>query len=405
MSDDLYAGGLLGPSLPSHLYVHVPFCASKCAYCDFASVSGATDDMVTGVFTGIRTQLRRWEVTGLGGVIETVYVGGGTPSRYPEEVVRVLGYVADHLVLRGDAEITVEANPDSVDTEVVHLFASAGVTRVSVGVQSFDDGVLRLLGRRHDARAAWDACRSVADTGLDLSVDLMCGVPGQTITSWSETLARAVATGARHVSVYPLSVEDGTALQVAIDTGLIPDIDSDLAAEMMILAEATLTHHAFERYEVANYASGPEYRSRHNSAYWSGRQYIGVGPGAHGMLDAQTARVVGLLELNDAATARVRYANTADIEEWLVGRGDSAEFLTADEVAREDVMLGMRMTRGVPWAQAQAAGLNEVMEGLATDGLVELVTHAAGRPGPNWRATRRGWLLGNEVFSRIWTGP
>ena len=212
MSDDVYSGSLLGPSLPAHLYIHVPFCASKCAYCDFASISGASDDVVRAVFTGIRTQLRRWEVTGLGGVLDTVYVGGGTPSRYPEEVIRVLDYVREHFVVRSDAEVTVEANPDSVDAEVAAAFASAGVTRVSVGVQSFDDTVLRVLGRRHDARAAWDACRVVSDAGMDLSVDLICGVPGQTITSWSETLARAAATGARHASVYPLSIEPGTAV-------------------------------------------------------------------------------------------------------------------------------------------------------------------------------------------------
>jgi putative oxygen-independent coproporphyrinogen III oxidase len=404
MSGDLYPEDLLGPSLPAHLYVHVPFCASKCAYCDFASVSGATDDVVRGVFTGIRTQLRRWEVTGLSGVLETVYVGGGTPSRYPEEVVRTLDFVRTHFALRPDAEVTVEANPDSLDPEIAGAFAEAGVTRISIGVQSFDDSVLRLLGRRHDARAAWDACKAVSEAGLDLSVDLMCGVPGQTITSWTETLTRAAAARPRHVSVYPLSVEDATPLQVAIDTGLLEEPDSDTAAEMMTLAETILRHHSLHRYEVANYAEGKSSESRHNTAYWSGRQYIGVGPGAHGMLDAQTARVVGLLELGDQTTARVRYANAPDIDEWLVGHGDSAEPLTADEAAREDVMLGMRLVHGVAWSQVQAAGLTEVLEGLAGDGLVELARDAVSKPGPNWRTTERGWLLGNEVFSRIWAG-
>jgi putative oxygen-independent coproporphyrinogen III oxidase len=404
MSDRTFADELLGPALPAHVYVHVPFCASKCAYCDFASVSGASDDMVRGVFAGIRAQLRRWGAPGLSGMVDTIYIGGGTPSRYPEEVVRVLDSARQHLAVRDGAEITVEANPDSLDFDVAHTFATAGVTRVSVGVQSFDDSVLRLLGRRHDAKAAWDACLAVRDAGLDLSVDLMCGVPGQSITSWSETLARAASTGAYHASVYPLSIEDGTPLQVAVDGGLMAEPDSDLAAEMMILAEATLGYHSLRRYEVANYAEDAAHESRHNTAYWSGRSYIGVGPGAHGMLDAQTARVVGLLDSGDDVTARVRYANVDDIEEWLLGRGDTVESLTAEEVAREDVMLGMRLVRGVPWAQVEAAGLRDVLEGLAADGLVELGSDAVSRPGPNWRTTRRGWLLGNEVFSRIWAG-
>lgn len=404
MSDELYPGGLLGPSLPAHLYIHVPFCASKCAYCDFTSVSGASDDIVTAVFTGIRTQLRRWETTGLGGVLDTIYVGGGTPSRHPDEVVRVLGYVHKHFVVRGGAEITVEANPDSLTPAVVRQFASAGVSRISVGVQSFDDSVLRILGRRHDAQAAWEACRAVRDAGLDLSVDLICGVPGQTITSWSETLTRAAATGACHASVYPLSIEDGTPLQVAVDTGLLDAPDPDEAADMMILAEATLGYYALGRYEVANYAEGRAYESRHNTAYWSGRTYMGVGPGAHGMLDAQTARVVSLLDPGDETTARVRYANVDDIEEWLVGHGDSLEMLTAVEATREDIMLGMRLVRGVALSRVEAAGLGEVLTQLASDGLVELVSDEISKPGPNWRTTQRGWLLGNEVFSRIWAG-
>jgi len=395
---------LFGASLPAHLYLHVPFCASKCAYCDFASVAGASGDLVRTVFTGMRTQVTRWSLAGFAGVLDTIYFGGGTPSLHADEIVRLLDHVRDHLLVQIDAEITVEANPDSLTREVVRKFAGAGVTRISVGVQSFDDGVLRVLGRRHDSRAAWDACRLVTAAGLDLSIDLMCGVPGQSITSWSETLARAVSTGAHHVSVYPLSIEDGTPMQVAIDAELLGEPDSDLAAEMMVLAENTLGYHSLGRYEVANYAEDRAHESRHNTAYWLRRQYIGVGPGAHGMLDRETALVAGLLEFDDQTTARVRYANASDIDEWLVGAGDTQEQLTAEQAAREDVMLGMRLVRGVPAAQVEAAGLTRVLESLEEDGLVERECDSISNSGSNWRTTRRGWLLGNEVFSRIWMG-
>ncbi len=396
------AAELFGPRIPAHLYVHVPFCASKCDYCDFASVAGADDDFVEVVFAGIRTQVTTWQRAGLDGVIETVYFGGGTPSLHPGQVLRTLAHIQEVLVVHPNAEITVEANPDSLSPDVAAAFARHGVTRVSVGVQSFDDRVLRVLGRRHDATAASRACHAVIEAGLELSVDLMCGVPGQTITSWSETLARAAATGAHHASVYPLSIEDATPMSVAITAGLLAEPDPDTAAEMMVLAEATLGYHGLARYEVANYAETREYESRHNTAYWTGRPYAGVGPGAHGMLDAVTARAVGLLPEAEGAVARVRYGNAASIEDWLVGRGDSVETLTQDEARREDVMLGMRLTRGVLTRDVTEAGLESVMASLQTDGLVEVSDAAS--DGARWKTTRRGWLLGNVVFGRIWSG-
>jgi len=398
------ADDLMGPVLPAHLYVHVPFCSSKCAYCDFASESGASDETVSAVFQGIRSQLRRWSEPGPGGVVETIYVGGGTPSLYPKEVAGILEQARRLFTVRDGAEVTVEANPDSLTRDAVGILSEAGASRVSVGVQSFDDGVLRVLGRRHDAAAAASACRTVLEAGLELSIDLICGVPGQGMTSWAETLARAASSGARHVSVYPLSLEDGTPLQVAVDTGLVSQPDADEAADMMLLAEETLGRAGLMRYEVASYATDREHESRHNTAYWTRCSYIGVGPGAHGMLDAATARVLGLVGPSDEDTARVRYSNSRDIEDWLLGRGDQSEMLTSDEVVREDVMLGMRLVRGVAWSTVQSAGLTEVLESLAADGLVELVSDGVSRPGPNWRTTQRGWLLGNRVFSRIWNG-
>jgi oxygen-independent coproporphyrinogen-3 oxidase len=393
---------LLGPHLPAHLYVHVPFCASKCDYCDFVSVAGADADFVEVVFAGIRTQVTTWSRSGLDGVVETVYFGGGTPSLHPEQVVRTLEHIRETLVIHPNAEITVEANPDSLSPEVARAFAAHGVRRISIGVQSFDDRVLRVLGRRHDAASATRACKAVVDAGMALSIDLMCGVPGQTITSWSETLSRGAATGAHHASVYPLTIEDGTPMSAAISAGLLAEPDSDEAADMMVLAEESLGYHGLSRYEVANYAESREYESRHNTAYWTGRPYAGLGPGAHGMLDAATARSVGLLSDAVADVARVRYGNAPTIADWLVGKGDSLETLTAEEARREDVMLGMRLTRGVRTSDVDAARLNLVMTSLAEDGFVEPVDTP--RDGVRWKTTRRGWLLGNEVFRRLWLG-
>jgi coproporphyrinogen III oxidase-like Fe-S oxidoreductase len=335
--------------------------------------------------------------------------------------------------------------------------AAAGVTRLSLGVQSFDDAVLRLLGRAHDARTAAAAAAAAVDAGLSLSVDLMCGIPGQTVTSWQETLDRAVRTGAEHVSVYPLALESGTPLAVACDTGLVGEPDVDAAADMMLLAEDLLTAAGILRYETANYAR-PGLESRHNNAYWTGRGYLGIGPAAHGMLDAAAAEAIGLIPLSASCIsdgdvsngrsrdaekvgdstgervpgdmrsetiARVRYWEASDPQAWLLGPPKGLETLTKEEAQREDIMLGMRLRDGVSALEAHEAGLDAVFETLEAEGLVErAVSQGAVREGrsagvapalPNggsassscstrWRTTRRGWLLGNEVFGRLWAG-
>lgn len=385
-----------GPRLPSHLYVHVPFCRSRCAYCDFHTAPAPPADLVAAVYGGLESELTQWAAAGLPGVVETVYVGGGTPSAWPAPTASLIHHVREMFVLHPGAEITVEANPDSLDDTVASVFAEAGVTRVSVGAQSFDDDVLRLLGRRHDADAAGRSCEAVARAGMDLSLDLICGIPGQTMGSWLESLATAAITGAKHVSVYPLSLEEGTSLALAVSAGLTPEPDPDMAADMMIAAEEALSAVELVRYEVANYAV-PGFESRHNLAYWTGGTYLGVGPAAHGMLDGVTARMLGMLDEAAASPARVRYMHAAEADRWLTGRGDRVETLSAGEAAREDVMLGLRLTKGVARADVDAAGLEGVAEDLARDGLVELA-------GGRWRTTRRGWLLGNEVFGRVWAG-
>lgn len=392
-----------GPRLPAHLYIHVPFCASKCAYCDFFSVADPAPDIVSPVFRGIESQLREWSSSGLEGVLDTVYVGGGTPTSTAEHTMRLVRDVRRRFVLHPAAEFTLEANPDSLDRALARSLAEAGVTRISVGVQSFDEGVLRLLGRPHGVRQALRACADVREAGLELSVDLMCGAPGQTRGSWAATLELALSTGPQHVSVYPLSLEPGTPLAAAVSSGLVCEPDADAAAEMLLAAEELLGEAGLSRYEVANYAL-PGHEARHNTAYWTGSPYLGVGPGAHGMLDVATASAAGLLGPGEETTGRVRYSNAADVEEWLVGRGGEVETLTAPEAAREDVMLGLRLVRGVSVGRVAGAGLGPVLERLETEDLVELAADADAAGGARWRTTTRGWLLGNEVFGRVWAG-
>lgn len=412
-----------GPT-PVSLYVHVPFCASKCSYCDFHSAAEdpgrllrEDDDVVWYVRSRLPESasladayaecvlafLEEFCVDGLLAEVPTLYVGGGTPTMLGLALPYLVRGVRDLVGLRADAEVTVEANPDSLTPALAQALADAGVARVSLGVQSFDDEVLRTLGRPHDAASARAAARMVTDAGMRLSVDLMCGVPEQSAGSWRGSIEAAVSTGAGHVSVYPLTIEDGTPMAEAIAGATMAQPDPDTAADMMAAAEELLGAEGLARYEVANYAR-PGEESRHNLGYWTGRPYLGVGASAASMLPAGFGKAtpLGARLLNswpDDWRARFTWNMTTEsfLAELWDRSPDEAEALTPDQAAREDVMLGMRLVAGVSEEQVDAAGVTEVMERLEADGLVE---RAEGR----WRTTHRGWLLGNEVFSAVWAG-
>lgn len=385
------------PTLPHHLYVHVPLCRSRCAYCDFFSLTPselalAPEELVDGLVNQARAWAERsLEPRG----IDTLYVGGGTPTMLGGALAALVSALSVWAEAELDAEITVEANPDSLTPEMLELLAMAGVTRVSLGVQSFDDAELSLLGRLHSADDATRAAASVIGAGLELSVDLMCGVPGQGSETFGRSLAAAVGVGADHVSVYPLAVEEGTPLAARIAHGAVSGPDPDAAADMLLQAEEVLGRAGLARYETSNYAR-PGSESRHNLAYWTGAEYLGIGPGAAGMLHAGTARAAGFVVPEGAA--RVRYQVVRSLGDGLAYMPRvEIETLTATEAAREDAMLGLRLTAGIGDELVARACIGSVMESLAADGLVE---RRAGR----WATTQRGWLLGNEVFGRVWGG-
>jgi oxygen-independent coproporphyrinogen-3 oxidase len=375
--------------LPEHLYVHVPLCRSKCPYCDFYSLVEDGTVSPSDVVTATLLTAVDWTRKDLGVKrLETLYIGGGTPTMLGRHLPLLVGELKNLFGFAPGAEVTVEANPDSLDLQLIALLAEAGVTRISLGVQSLSDGALVWLGRPHDAEGAIDAMLAVAAAGLDLSVDLMCGMPSVPDPLWRAVLASVVECGAEHVSVYPLSVEAGTPLAGMVACGEYELPDPDAVADEMLVAAEVLGGLGLQRYETANYAV-PGHESRHNTAYWTGRPYLGIGAGAHGMLSGEQARAVGLV--GEDAVARARYAYQPGRD----ARAVSLETLSEAETLREDAMLGLRMTAGIENALAERAGVVEALESLASDGLVV-------REGERWRATERGWLLGNEVFGRVW---
>lgn len=392
---------------PVSLYVHVPFCLSKCAYCDFFSEPGRPD-LYSRFVDAALFEAGHWSHYDLLDDVPTMYIGGGTPTVLGPELVRLVRGLRETARLRPGAEVTVETNPETTDGALVAQLMEAGVTRFSLGVQSFDDPVLVALGRCHDVARTRSAIEVLRAACVPFSIDLICGVPGQSFESWDATLEMAVGSGARHMSVYPLSVEDGTPLAAAVHEGRMSAPDPDVAADMMLAAEVALAAAGMLRYEVANYAQ-PGHEARHNLVYWTGGAYLGIGPHAASMLPYELFERVAASEgwtlppASEDAPVRARFTRETSLEDYLrrpLAQPQPLETLTAAEARREDVMLGLRLRGGVAAEAVEAAGLTETLAALAERDLVTIDEDEEGVE--HWRTTQRGWLLGNQVFGAVW---
>ena len=412
------------------LYLHLPFCRSRCAYCDFCTRAYAPDalEAAAGAYVdALIPRLKAFAAAGALDAVKTVYIGGGTPTATGEQLPRLVRAVR-HLCR--PQELTCEANPESLGRPMAAALARAGATRVSIGVQSLDDAELAAVGRIHTADQALEALESAKRAGLSCSVDLMCGLPGQTLASWEGTLGRAVAAGPDHVSVYPLALEEGTPLACAVEAGEVDLPDDDFQADAMAIARITLASAGYVPYEVASCAK-PGKACRHNIAYWTGVEYLGLGRSAASMFSADTFEQLAGFFCDEGGarlqvpegTARVRVAQLDD-------GATSFEFdlLSAREAAAEDLMLACRMTRGIPVGQLEAAArsiprkqLMGACERAVKLGLAEWTdesndplggdkpqnaARAKRRTPPVGAAylapTQRGWLLGNELFGLFW---
>lgn len=396
------------------LYVHVPFCVARCAYCDFATSACDDEARMDAYVDALCMQIRRAARSGLLGAVKTIYIGGGTPTHLGARRLNSLAYMISLSVnLEDVAEFTVEANPESIDERMVADLFALGVNRFSIGAQSFDDVVLSAYGRVHDVCQIEQAVECVKTRTDAFSLDLICGGPGQSMQSWERSVKRALKLGAQHVSVYPLTLEDGTPLAKRVEVGECKVADEDTQAQMMLRAAALLEAEGLQRYEVASYAK-PGSESLHNSAYWTGVEYLGLGAGAASMLTGEDARAVFDAGLFDAAEAedprshsasgarmpaRYRLAASADDVAFSASHGKprvDVETLTSREAAIEDLMLGMRMSAGV--SRERVLALSDalpVFEELCAKGLV------AEQRG-HFVPTDQGWLMGNEIFGAIW---
>ena len=345
------------------LYLHIPFCRAKCLYCDFDSraLTGCALEEAIGAYCeGLSAQVDAHGNAGELSEVETVYVGGGTPSLLGGRLVGLVDLVRSYCE---PVEFTCEANPESFTLDLAQALRAAGVTRISLGVQSLNASELKAIGRIHSAEQAMLAVAQAKAAGFSTSCDVMCGLPGQTLDTFAETLRSLVTLNPDHVSVYPLQLEEGTPLARMEEAGEMEVPDEDFQAQCMDLAAEVLEEAGYERYEVASYAK-PGHRCRHNIAYWTGKPYLGLGRSAASMFDVckgecREARFIACPDVQKGEGSRMRGEPLSPKEENLLSRSDAR---------RGESLSSCPDERNEEGLSAREKGLSAREEGLLSKG-------------------------------------
>ena len=395
------------------LYVHIPFCLTKCPYCDFNTYQGI-EAQFPDYLDAVVAEIGAWSLALGRPAVPTVFLGGGTPSYLPDGgVARILDAVAAGFGVRPAAEITAECNPNDLSDARCAGLRAAGVNRISIGVQSMDNGLLAMLGRRHDAAEAAAALERARRAGFDnINLDLMYGLPRQSLAQWRDTMAQTLALAPEHLSLYALTLEDGTPLRRWVEQGRLPEPDPDLAADMYDYARTALAGAGYHHYEISNW-SQPGLESQHNLAYWRNLQWLGVGPGAHSALaDCRFWTVRAPRDYARRAGEWLQMATDAGVWDALtpprlrqVPTVDDLEEIDAATAAAETMFLGLRLLDGMDLAAAsQRIGIDlraryrPELDELTAAGLL------AGTPDGRLRLAEQAYLIANQVFTRFLAG-
>ncbi|MGR3572354.1 radical SAM family heme chaperone HemW [Brevirhabdus sp.] len=373
------------------LYIHWPFCQAKCPYCDFNSHVSATIDQARWL-NAFCSEIRRLAETTSDRVLDTVFFGGGTPSMMEPALVQgLMDSIRESWRTSNSFEVTLEANPTSVEAARFAGYRDAGVNRVSMGIQALNDADLKALGRLHtvaEARAAFDIARATFDR---VSFDLICARQRQTLAEWKEELNRALDMAADHVSLYQLTIEHGTAFGARHAAGGLKDLPTeDLAADMYELTQELCEKAGLPAYEVSNHAR-PGAESRHNLIYWNSGDYLGIGPGAHGRFTANGVRIA-----TDTPSQPMHWLNAVE----QTGTGErTRETIAASDAAEEIVMMGLRLSQGIEKERLNSLvgpKFNEAAGTLIESGFLQ-------DNGRSLRTTPRGRLMLNAVLRELLT--
>ena len=369
------------------IYIHIPFCASKCGYCDFYSLAGC-DKKMPEYQSALLSHISESAESMKSFEIDSIYFGGGTPSYYgAARIVEILDELKKLGNVRLDSEITVEVNPDSARLDDLKLLRREGVNRLSIGVQSADNELLKIIGRRHNFRQVELAVANAREAGFDnVSLDLIYGLPGQTRADWAETLAKALVLHPEHISCYSLTLEEGTPMYENYNgSPLIPDDDTQ--ADMYLYAVDTLSRHGMMQYEISNFAVHG-FESRHNMKYWTLQDYMGFGPGSHSCVGNLRYSYVRSL---DGYIGAVR-GNTQIIDEY--------EQASPVQKAAEYIMLGMRTVRGISEEgyrniyRSEWSPLEKTFEEFDRRGWAKKL-------GGGWHLTPQGFLISNTLINAM----
>jgi len=323
-------------NLTAGIYLHIPFCRKKCPYCDFYSVA-AGDDLIPAFVDAAILESNRNSGSEFGDfVYDSIYLGGGTPSLLdPHDIDRLIGNMRAKYSIDSHAEISMECNPSSLDKAKIKGYLDAGINRISLGIQSFSDKNLKMLGRLHDADATVKSFRSIKDAGFEnLSIDLIYGIPKQTISEWKTDLEKAIELGPQHISAYNLIIEKGTEFDNLLNQGKLELPSEDEQSEMYDILVSRSKEAGYQRYEISNFA-GPGFECRHNLKYWTGKPYLGLGPSAVSF------------------DGKVRRKNRADLMPYIEAIKEGREIPSETEIIdremalEESIMSGLRLAGGL----------------------------------------------------------
>lgn len=373
---------------PFALYVHIPFCSGKCNYCDFYS-ERYSHSALEGFYQGIHQEIELYASLIDQPVLKTIYIGGGTPSLIkPTYLVGLIKKIRQHFDFSMLKEISLEANPGSITEDKLLKYREAGINRISLGVQSFNDKELSFLGRKHTVKQALEAVELLQGIFQNYNLDLIFAIPGQSLESWQKTLKQVLSFQAPHLSIYNLQIEEGTPLANMLAEGKIKAVDDDLDAQMYLLARELFNSHHYKQYEISNF-SRKGFDSIHNQIYWHYQPYLGMGPAAVSF------------------DGRIRFTNKADLRKYISSLTNSVlpveniERLSIKEQISEMIFMGLRLTDGI-----SLTGFNNrfavdflklyqlEIEDCLSKGLIEI-------KDKHIRLSEKGLLLGNEVFMKF----